>query len=153
MADAEALLEMGRSMHAESPSYRVEPFDDDMVREQVAAFLAPQADGRALLLIAARDGRAVGMAAVFVAQHWFGPGRYVTDRVVYVRPENRGGSTFPRLVRAIEAWARGIGVPRVAIGVSTGVHTEQTVRAYQQLGYQLEPTRVVTRTLDHVHRT
>lgn len=151
--DAAALLDMGRAMHAESPHYQGRGWDDARVLEAIDLFTGPAAEaGQALLLVAEDGGELVGMAAVFVAQDWFGPDRYVTDRVVYVRPDRRGSPVFLRLVHAVEGWAQAIGVPEVTIGVSTGVHVGATVHAYQRLGYTLLPTRVVTKRLDHVQR-
>jgi GNAT superfamily N-acetyltransferase len=137
-ADLNALVAMGRAMHAESPRYRAMDFDPVKVRAVAGRLMAG-------------DAGMVFLATI--GERWFGPDRYVTDLVVYVRPEHRGGSAFFRLVCALEGWAAQQGVLQVDLGVSTGVQVEQTVRAYERLGYTLDATRVVTKKLQDVHRT
>jgi GNAT superfamily N-acetyltransferase len=141
---------MGRAMHAESPRYRAMDFDPVKVRAVAGRLMAGDAG---MVFLADAGGEVTGMAAATIGERWFGPDRYVTDLVVYVRPEHRGGSAFFRLVCALEGWAAQQGVLQVDLGVSTGVQVEQTVRAYERLGYTLDATRVVTKKLQDVHRT
>jgi GNAT superfamily N-acetyltransferase len=134
-ADFPALVEMGRDMHAESPRYRGMSYDAAKVAE-LAKRLADMKD-IAILLVAERAGEVIGMFVALIAERWFSQDRYITDLTVYVKPEYRGGSAFYRLVKAFEDWAEKQGVQDIAIGVSTEIHAERTVRAYQQLGYRL----------------
>lgn len=149
-ADVDALVEMGRAMHAESPRYRDKTFSADKLR-QLAAHLSAHPEQGAVLVAAGPDG-AVGMFVGILGERWFGTDRYATDLAVYVKPEHRGTSAFLRLVRAAERWAAECGVEEIDLGVSTGTDTEHTVHAYQRLGYTLLATRVVTKKLNHVHR-
>ncbi|RYF62608.1 MAG: hypothetical protein EOO29_45730 [Comamonadaceae bacterium] len=60
---------------------------------------------------------------------------------MYVRPEVRasllGGRAFRGLVRALELWGSRQGVSGPVLGVSTEIHAEQTLRAYERMGYRL----------------
>lgn len=148
-ADLSILVEMGRALHAESPRYRGMRYDPDKVRR-----LARELTGNLLaelgaVFVAEEAGEVVGVAAVVAAERWFGPDRYVTDLTMYVKPEHRGGSAFVKLVKALEDWAAQQGVQDIDLGVSTDVHTDRTVRAYERLGYTLSPTRIITKKLHH----
>lgn len=149
-ADIEALLAMAAAMHAESPRYRSMQFNPEKLRNLAQAITsAPHEE--ATILVAAAGGEILGMFVGLIAQRWFGDDRFATDLAVYVKPEHRRGGLFFRLVRAAEEWATGHGIEDLDIGVSTDVHTEETVHAYLRMGYTLSPTRVVTKKLQHGH--
>lgn len=147
-ADIPAMIEMGWAMHQEAPRYRSMQYDRAKLHALCTALLEPGG-----MFVAEEDGRLVGMALVVIGERWFSADRYITDLVVYVAPEQRGGRAFLRLILAVEGWARAHGMDLdIDIGVSTGVTTEQTVRAYERMGYTLLPTRIVTKRISHVHR-
>jgi GNAT superfamily N-acetyltransferase len=150
-ADVPAIVAMGRAMHAESPTYRDKSFDPDKVAGLALALIGGDAPG--VLLVAQARGELAGLFAGVAVQRWFGHDWVATDIAVYVKPEHRGGSAFARLVRAFEAWAAARGVSDVSIGVTTGVHVDRTVHAYQRLGYTLAGPSPLSKTLAHVHRT
>lgn len=137
-ADTPALIELGRAMHAESPRYRDMPFSETRL-QALAARLHSSGTllvEEAALFIAEADGKPVGMAIVFIDEPLLSDAKFATDLVVYLKPEHRGGRLFLKLVRAFEAWAIQQGARQIVLGVSTGVHSEQTVNAYRRLGYQ-----------------
>lgn len=148
-ADIEPMIEMGRALHQESPRYRTMRYDPDKLRRVAARLQGTLLAEDGVMLVAEAGGQVVGMLVGILAERWFGPDRYATDLTVYVRPEHRGGTAFVRLVAAFEAWAREQGVDEVDIGISTDIHAERTVHAYERLGYRLSPTRIVTKTLNH----
>ena len=132
--DIPALLSMGRAMHAESPRFSPLSYSDVKVYELIDhLFRTPKAGG---ILVAEHSGEVVGMVVFFVAEHFFGGDKFASDLCVYVTPEYRGGSAFTRLVYAFEKWADDLGVTEKLLGVSTGIHTEQTVRMLERLGYE-----------------
>lgn len=136
-ADTPALIELGRAMHAESPRYREMPFSE----ARLQALSARLHHGTLLvedaaIFVAEAGGAPVGMAIVFLDELLLSDAKFVTDLVVYLKPEHRGGRLFLKLVRAFEEWARQQGVREIVLGVSTGVHAEQTVNAYRRLGYE-----------------
>ena len=148
-ADVEALVAMGRALHAESPRYREMRFDAEKVRRLARDMLGTLLGGNTCVLVAETGGEIVGMCALVLSERWFGPDLFVTDLTVYVKPEPRGSSAFVRMVRAMEAWARAQHALELDIGVSTDIGTDRTVCAYLRLGYKLSPTRIVTKTLHH----
>jgi GNAT superfamily N-acetyltransferase len=148
-ADTDAVVAMWTAMHAESPVYRDKALDVGKMRRMVWALVIGSGGA---LFVAEEDGKLVGVAAMMAGERWFGPERYATDLMVYVKPEYRGGRAFILLVRALESWAMDFGIEELTLGVSAGISDEVAVRAYQRLGYTLMPTRVLTKRLDDVHR-
>lgn len=147
-ADTEALIAMGAALHAESPRYRDMAFKPEKLRQLAERLADPAAADLSAVFVAESAGEPVGMFVAVMAERWFCDELYVTDLTVYVKPEHRGGSSFFRLVRAVEQWAAERGVTDIAVGVSTEVHAERTVRAYERLGYTLSGY-TVTKALNH----
>ena len=134
-ADVPAMVELGRRMHAESPTYRELSYSPEK-----AAALGLRVVGTLLnpggALVAEVNGRIVGMLAGYVVEHWFSHDKVASDYVLYIDPEHRGGMTAVRLIRAFERWAIAQGATVLLPGVSTGVKTEQTRDLYRALGYE-----------------
>src|SRR3990172_4990705 len=131
--DVPFLLAMAPVMHAESPRFRSLDYSEEKVFHLFHWLIS---SGEGGLLVAEMEGKIVGMLGFVVGEFFFGRDRYASDLFVYVTPESRGGSAFLRLVKAFEAWANEFGVAEKLLGVSTGIHTERTVRAYEGLGYE-----------------
>lgn len=136
-ADLDALIEMGRALHDESPRYQGMAFDAQKLRR-----LWSQLQGTVLVepgcvFVAERADRVIGMTVGIAAERWFSEERYLTDLTLYVRPEHRHGPACVRLVRALEQWGAAQGLQQVALGVSTEIHAAQTVAMYERLGYRL----------------
>lgn len=131
--DVGAVMEMGRAMHAESPSLRGLDYDEAKVLNLIEFLIAnPNSGG---VLVAEIEGKIGGMLLFFVAEHFFGKDKYASDLCVYLRPEHRGGRGFLRLIRAFETRAGELGVAEKLLGISTGVHPERTAAALTRLGY------------------
>lgn len=148
-ADAPVIFSMGQALAQESPKYR------DMVLDEAKMMaLGDRLQGTLLselacVFIAEKAGEPIGMMVGVMAERWFSNERYVSDLTLYVKPEHRGGLAFVRLVQAVERWAREQGVPYAAFGVSTEIHPEQTVRAYERLGYTLSGYTLTKKLADH----
>jgi GNAT superfamily N-acetyltransferase len=143
--DLEALIAMGEALHAESPRYQGMGFSAPKLRrlyEQLKGTILAEGG---CVFVAEEGGEVVGMTVGITAERWFSDERYVTDLTLYVKPEHRNGRAFPRLVRALEAWAVEQGIADLALGVSTEIHPERTVRAYEHMGYRLAGYTMVKR--------
>lgn len=132
---------MARDMHAESPRYRDLGFSAEKVN--ALALVLIRMPGQGGVLVAEADGKIVGMFAFHVGQHFFSDDTYASDVVMYLRPEHRGGSLFPRLVKAFEAWADEYGVKEKLLGVSAEIDSQRVVAVLERLGYK----SVVTGTM------
>lgn len=87
------------------------------------------------LFVAEDQDKLVGVFAGCAFEHFFGTDLVASDLILYVDPEHRGSSAAPRLIKAYEQWARGVGVKEIQLGVSTGVQPERTLRLFEKLGF------------------
>ena len=134
--DLDAVLDMGRAMHQESPRYARASFSEEKVRNLAVAILSGAMPGCAAF-IAEDDGDVIGMFVGMVTEQWFSTDKSATDLVFYVKPEFRGRSLAPwRLVHLFEKWAVAQGVRSISCGSSTGVNAARTADLYRRLGYQ-----------------
>lgn len=137
-ADLEAMVAMGQALHDESPRYQGMAFSPEKLRRLWQMLQGTLLTGEpGCVFIAEQDGQVIGLTVGLIAERWFCDERYLTDLTMYVKPEHRGGSAFARMVRALEAWAVEQGIDWMALGVSTEIHAERTVRAYERMGYRL----------------
>lgn len=144
-ADLDALVALGRGLHAESPSYGTEPFEPEAMRRWFEAQLTTNLleDARAVF-VATRGGTITGVLCAALVPRWCNSRRVAAEVALYVMPEHRGGRAFPRLVQAYRAWAKQQGATKAYMGVSTGIHPERTVHAYERLGFKLDGYNVST---------
>ncbi|UST54932.1 GNAT family N-acetyltransferase [Comamonadaceae bacterium OTU4NAUVB1] len=133
--DVDDLVAMGRDMHAESPRFRTMGFSETKVRRLLTMLQGTSPGLRGCMFVAERDGTLIGMALAILDQHLFHDERFVTDLVVFIKPTHRPSRAFPRLIQAIESWSIEQGAASVILGVSTGVHVEQTLEMYGRMGY------------------
>lgn len=132
-SDIPAIIEMARDMHAESPRYNRLNFNAEKVNAlALAIMLNPKAGG---VLVAERENSVVGVLAFYVTDFFFGDDLLASDLVMYIRPQFRSGSIFPRMVLAFETWADEFGVKEKQLSVSAGIDTERTVAVLERLGY------------------
>lgn len=89
------------------------------------------------MFVAIKKDQIVGFIAGVVVEQFLSLDLFACDIGVFVLPEFRGGSCFVRLVKTFENWAKEKGAQEIQLGVSTGVHPEQTVRMYERLGYKM----------------
>lgn len=129
-ADLPRLLELGAQMHAES-RYRVLAFSAARA-ERTLQMLLDSPNG--FLWVAADGGAVTGGLAAMSVPHWASDDEVATDLALFVAPDARGGLTAARLVTRYREWARERGAVIVDMGVSTGVHPEQTARLLERLG-------------------
>ena len=132
--DIPALVGMGRAMHDESPHYASLAFSEAKVEQLIRWMLS--ASETQCALVAEESGRIVGMLGGFVSEYFFGHDLVASDYVFYVRPENRGGSSAVRLLRAFEKWAISAGASEIVPGVSTRLSVARTEGLYLALGYE-----------------
>lgn len=126
--DVDALLELGRQMHAES-WYAYLPFDDDKVRNALCTAIT-----RGFLAVHEVDGRVLGAMAGVITEFWFCHSRIATDLGLFVRSDKRGSAAAVRLVQAFIDWAKKNGAAEVSLAISTGVRIEETGDLYKALG-------------------
>lgn len=119
-------------MANESPRYSALSFSVDK-----ATHLIKTLTDQGGLFVAIKNDEVIGFIAGVVVEHFLSHDTFACDIGVFVLPEHRGGTSFLRLVKTFEQWAKERGAQEIQLGVSTGVHPEQTVRMYERLGYKM----------------
>lgn len=132
-ADLPVLMLMADAMHMESPRFSRLRFSGDKVQK---LFMRLIDSPDCLLLIAERSGARIGGIAAMVTPHWFSDDLVANDYALFLLPEHRGGTTAARLARAYIEWAREKGAKMIQLGVSTGVHADETAALYKAIGLQ-----------------
>ena len=126
--DLPRLMELANLMHAESRFQAIA-----LVPAKLEATLRLCMD-HGCALVAERDGVIVGGFIGVAVEYFFSRERMASDLALFVEPNKRGGFIAAGLIRAFKAWAARQGVKHIEIGVSTGVHPEQTGALFEKLG-------------------
>lgn len=146
--DIPQLVELGAVMHQES-RYRALPYSSSKVFALLASMIEKDSG---LLIVAERNGQIVGGFCGLVVEHWFSTSRIATDFALFIHPDHRGGMTAARLLKAFVAWAREQGAEIITAGITTGVHTDDTTRLYQSLGFEPVGIAFNMEGIGNVHR-
>lgn len=133
--DVDALMEIGREMHAESVFSLLE-YDEVAVRVFMDGLLQ---NGDSIGFMAA-DG--FGTLAFFigsVSTPWFSTEKAGEDLLLYVPRKRRGSiaayEAVQEVVGRFEDWAREQGAKMITLGISTEVNAEKMARFYGKLHY------------------
>lgn len=81
------------------------------------------------------DGGCKGIAIVEYGPEWFTKRNVATEKLVLVHPDHRRSTTFLRLVRAMERWAKDRHCYALWTGVSTNEEPDRIANAYLRMGY------------------
>lgn len=132
LADLDRLEELGKRMHAESPRFSRLTYNAGKVYSMLTTALA---DPRYFLHVAEQDnGELAGGLLGFAMPHWCSDDEVACDLAVFMEPGRRGGMAAARLVKAFRSWADDRGVKQTNLGISTGVHVEETAQLYRAIG-------------------
>lgn len=128
--DLDALIRLGRMMHAES-WYHYLPFNEEKLRGLFAYLL----EHGFIRVHESSDGEIDGGFVGMLTEPWFGNGCIASDLGLFILPSKRGGTTAFRLLQAFVNWAIERRADEATLGISTGVHVEETERLYLYLGF------------------
>lgn len=131
LLDVPQLVVLGERMHAES-RFSAMGYAPDKVAALLTGLISSPVG---CVLVAERQGAVVGGMAGYCDAHFFSNDLFAADLAVFVEPDRRGGIAAARLVRAFVDWATRRGARMIQVGISTGVHVEQTTRLYESLGF------------------
>ena len=132
MSDFAQVCAMGALMHQES-DFREFVYDPAVLLD-FADLVAGSSHLHAL--VSKNENGLTGMFVGGVSPFFFSTDAYLFDIVFYVRPEVRGGTTAPRLLRAFLAWGRSRGAKQARFGAATGINPETADKFFLGMGFQ-----------------
>src|SRR5574341_594562 len=130
--DIPALVALGDRIHHESPRWSRLRFSAAKLEDTLCAVEA--SDEGFLWVALDSQGEIIGGMVGIVCEHWCSHDLVASDLALFVAPEARGTMAPARLVRRYKAWAEFMGAKLTQVGVTTGVHTEQTAALFERLG-------------------
>lgn len=92
-------------------------------------------DKRYFAVVAEEKDEIVGMFIGYLAEWPYGDELVATDLLVFVDERFRGGTTFVRLIKPFEKWAKEQGVNQIRPGTSVG-NNKKLLSFYRRLGYK-----------------
>ena len=130
--DVDAIVELGASMHHES-NFSPIAYHAGHTAEFIHRLIDSD-DGFAV--VADRDG-VVGFMLGIAYPAWFGNGqdKVASDLVLYVRPENRKGTSAIFLAQAFRDWAVKSCVVQARVGTAVGAEGQGANAIYEHLGF------------------
>lgn len=129
--DLPTLINLGEQMHAESPRFRRIRFSRVRLGHTLAGLIRSP---MGFVWVAESSGEVTGGLAALASPHWCSDDVVAMDLGLFMAPAHRGGAAAARLVKRYHRWAREAGATLIQQGVTTGVHTDQTVQLLERLG-------------------
>lgn len=93
------------------------------------------------------DGQVIGYLMARLNEYAFSSGVFVSQEVIYVRPDKRGTRAAVLLLKQFMQWGEDVGAQEWVLGVSNGFQPERTARLMERVtgaecvGYHLRRTR------------
>ena len=129
--DVARLVELGATMHAESPRFRKFAYLPDRVAGHIETLLTMP---RGLVLVADLPGHGVvGGILALAVQHYACAFLQASDLAFFVHPDHRGGTAAPRLLDGYRKWAASLNA-EANVQLNTGVQPERTAQLLAVLG-------------------
>lgn len=97
--------------------------------------------------VAEQDGEVIGYLMARLDEYSFASGVFVSQEVIYVRPDKRGTRAAVHLIKEFMRWGEIVGAQEWLFGVSNGFQPDRTARLFEKVtgaervGYHLRKTR------------
>ena len=130
--DIPRMVELGRAMHGESPTFSRLRFDADKLAATIAHTIA-SASGFAY--VAEQGGQVVGGMLGMITPHYFSHDLVACDLALFMAPEHRGGMAAVRLLDTYVKWSAHNGAVLTQLGVMAGVNVDKTEALLHRLGW------------------
>lgn len=129
--DEDAVVAMGReNMTSTRPSLT---FSEERCRATFRSYLE-YADPT--IYVADQDGEAVGLLVCNFYEHRAASGIFVSQEVLYVRPDRRGTRAAALLMKELIAWAKQLGATEIVGGNDNEFNSERTARFLEHFGFK-----------------
>lgn len=129
--DTPALVEIARSMHAESV-YSFISFDEEKVRDNFAYGMSRDSYFGA---VAEHKGQIIGMFLGHTTEYMFSREKLACDILFYVDPTMRGTFAGVKLIHAFVQWSHRVGARECCLGVSAMYDNSKNYKLLEKLGF------------------
>lgn len=133
LEDIPAIVELGRLMCLESPTYARFRYNPEKTAAGVRAIIT---NPRGFAWVGEQSGVMVAAFLAMPDEHWACDFVIATEWALYVKPQARGSSIAARLIGEFIIWARAVGAHLAVAGSTTGVNEDLTARLYERLGFK-----------------
>lgn len=129
--DFDDIIEMGR--HNAETTKPLDPYDVGRVREVLQQYL----DTASPTVFVCEDRRKlVGFLFAGFGDYDYRGGFYTTQKILYVRPENRGSRAAVLMMKHLIGWSRDLGAVEIMGGNDNGFNSERTAGFLQHFGFE-----------------
>lgn len=132
LADVAAMVELGRSMHDESPLWSRLRYNPEKVAVIIERLITLEGG---FAWVGGSNGSLAGGMIGFAEEHWMSGDRVATELALFVERTARGALLAGRLLTAFVAWAETEKARLVLAGASTGLEPERTAQFYERFGF------------------
>ncbi len=109
-------------------------------------FWASVTKGHPTTFVALQDDEVIGYLVATLNEYSFSSGVFVSQEVLYVRPDKRGTRAAVHLIKEFVQWGEIVGAREWLFGISNGFQPDRTARLFERLtgaervGYHLRKT-------------
>ena len=147
--DLPEIIRLAKEMHSET-SFSTLTFDEDKARGEILFCLQ---NPQNFVCAAEKDGRLVGIIAVYLSSPFFSNDRVVYDHLWYVSKEARGTIVGSRLLEFASGWAKYQDAKAIFLTLGSDIGSDRVgklaeLHGYRQLGgyYRKDFANVESRT-------
>ena len=133
--DAFELLELASKFHQESPFANKYKFNPESLWELLDCTLKYPSTN--LCVYVKREGKIIGFLLGHMTEQFCSFVKIAKEQAMYIVPEYRGGTTFMKMFKVFEQWAKDNKAQEIFIGHSSGIKTETATSLFPRLGYSL----------------
>lgn len=130
-SDLPDIIEMGR--HNVETTKAGEPFEPEVLTAVFEEYLKT-ADPT--FFVCEKDGKNIGLLIAGFADYEYRSGFFIVQRVLYVKPENRGSRASSSLTKHLIQWSRSVGAVEIKGGNDNDFQSERTAAFLEHFGFR-----------------
>lgn len=136
LKDIPALIELGRTIHAES-ELSILSYDSEKLSQTLKDLVESKRETHCFFVAEDSERRLFGAFIGCVEEYFFSYSLVAHSIVLYVDPKWRGSPAAVKFIHAFRKWALNRDVAQICIGVATGVTIGRTDRFLKRLGFKM----------------
>ncbi len=127
--DKDEVIELARMQTEECHPHL--DFRPDLV---AATFDASVTTADPTCFVADQNGVVIGFLWARIYEYAFSSGVFVSQEVLYVRPDKRGTRAAVKLIDEYKRWGETVGAREILFGISTGYRMESALKLFKHCG-------------------